>query len=410
MKGKDRDTLDDLFRSKLYDFEADAAPDDWAAIADRLPGRPLVPWHRKLSYWAAAAVVALLVVAGGLYIYDKDSVPAPIAQEVEKQTKIIENRMAEEIVPPALNQELPAETKGLKQKPTIAKNFSTPIKVTEREDRNNTENVSVATAPPVSVKQEEKRSESLQRTDPENIPDNPLMAEDTPVMPVEKKSSSRKWGFGMGAGSFSMSSNSVVPQYVTSGSNLRGETLMIMNSANFDSQEELPKTDIKHKTPISFGFAVSRFLNDRFALQTGLTYTYLRSDWKTNGTFSGETKQGLHFIGVPLSLTYKIAEWNRFNFYASAGGMAEVNVAGRRITRFIAPTEDIAKEKENVRMKEWLWSLNANTGVSYPLIRFVSAFAEVGASYYFDNGSAIETVRSEKPFNVNFQFGLRLGF
>ena len=47
-------------------------------------------------------------------------------------------------------------------------------------------------------------------------------------------------------------------------------------------------------------------------------------------------------------------------------------------------------------------------GVSYPIIRFVSAFAEVGASYYFDNGSEIETIHSEKPFNMSLQFGFRL--
>ena len=39
-----------------------------------------------------------------------------------------------------------------------------------------------------------------------------------------------------------------------------------------------------------------------------------------------------------------------------------------------------------------------------------SAFGEVGASYYFDNGSDIETIHSEKPFNVSLQFGFRFGF
>lgn len=38
MKDKERDIFDDLFRSKLQDFEADTMPGDWEAIADRLPG------------------------------------------------------------------------------------------------------------------------------------------------------------------------------------------------------------------------------------------------------------------------------------------------------------------------------------------------------------------------------------
>ena len=39
MEEKERDALDDLFRSKLQDFEVDTMPDDWDAIASRLPGK-----------------------------------------------------------------------------------------------------------------------------------------------------------------------------------------------------------------------------------------------------------------------------------------------------------------------------------------------------------------------------------
>ena len=100
-------------------------------------------------------------------------------------------------------------------------------------------------------------------------------------------------------------------------------------------EEDPAKTDIHHKTPIGVGISISRYLNNRFSLQTGLTYSYLRSEWSTNNTYHIENDQRLHFIGIPLSLTYKIAEWNRFMFYASAGGMAEVNVAGKRENEII---------------------------------------------------------------------------
>ena len=184
---------------------------------------------------------------------------------------------------------------------------------------------------------------------------------------------------------------------------------MSLNSPFFN--EELPKTDVHHKTPVSFGIGVSRYLNNRFSLQTGINYSYLSSDWVTNGTaYHGKVKQKLHFIGIPLSVAYKIAEWKRFQVYAAAGGMAEVNVTGKQETKFFMDATEVSRDVEHVRMKEWLWSVNARAGISYPIIRFVSAFAEVGAAYYFDNGSDIETIHSEKPFNVNLQFGFRLGF
>ena len=74
--------------------------------------------------------------------------------------------------------------------------------------------------------------------------------------------------------------------------------------------------------------------------------------------------------------------------------MTEINVAGKLNAKIFVENNEIRHEKKHIRMKEWMWSVNA----------------EVGAGYYFDNGSDIETIRSEKPFNVNLQAGFRFGF
>ena len=111
-----------------------------------------------------------------------------------------------------------------------------------------------------------------------------------------------------------------------------------------------------------------------------------------------------------MPIWYPIAEWNKVRFYASAGAKAEVNVAGRQKMRLFSDDNVIALEEEKVRMKEWQWSVNAGLGASYPLVHFMSLFAEVGGAYYFDNGSVIETIYAEKPFNLNLQVGLRFGF
>ena len=85
MKDKERDSLDDLFRSKLYDLEADTSPEDWESIAGRLPDverRPIFLRH-TFRYWAAAAVLALLISLGGIYLnkgIENEAVPL-LAQE-----------------------------------------------------------------------------------------------------------------------------------------------------------------------------------------------------------------------------------------------------------------------------------------------------------------------------------------
>lgn len=104
MKDKERDIFDDLCRSKLQDFEADTMPGDWEAIADRLPVKKSVPFRRTLRYWAAAAVISLLVVTGGVYVFNHDRERLPVAETIQKKTEAVENRLAEqsESVTPAV--------------------------------------------------------------------------------------------------------------------------------------------------------------------------------------------------------------------------------------------------------------------------------------------------------------------
>ena len=396
MSKKERDIWDDAIRSKLEDFEMDTLPGDWEAIADRLPGKAPVPLRRTLRYWVAAAVISLLVVSGGIYLYDREMEDLPIAQEIQSSQE--STSVDTPVVPIENTMEHKARMAVFRQ--NVESAGDRPISESEVMSADRSANEKDTVEPEV-----ERNNDEIVV-----LKNDVLVADATPVTKKKpEKTASRKWGFGMGGGGLSMGADNLVPQYVTNSSVLKSENLMSLNS--FDAEKKDPaKTDIHHKTPIGVGISISRYLNNRFSLQTGLTYSYLRSEWSTNNTYHIENDQRLHFIGIPLSLTYKIAEWNRFMFYASAGGMAEVNVAGKRRMKLFSDEVEIAKQSEHIRMKEWLWSVNARAGVSYPIIRFVSAFAEVGASYYFDNGSEIETIHSEKPFNMSLQFGFRFGF
>lgn len=422
MSKKERDIWDDAIRSKLEDFEMDTLPGDWEAIADRLPGKAPVPLRRTLRYWVAAAVISLLVVSGGIYLYDREMEDLPIAQEIQSSQestsvdtpvvpveKMMEQAPVLATIPAAAVVKAKAASGAVKVG-AKARMAAFRQNVESAEDRPISE--SEVMSADRSANEKDTVEPEVERNNDEIVvlKNDVLVADATPVTKKKpEKTASRKWGFGMGGGGLSMGADNLVPQYVTNSSVLKSENLMSLNS--FDAEKKDPaKTDIHHKTPIGVGISISRYLNNRFSLQTGLTYSYLRSEWSTNNTYHIENDQRLHFIGIPLSLTYKIAEWNRFMFYASAGGMAEVNVAGKRRMKLFSDEVEIAKQSEHIRMKEWLWSVNARAGVSYPIIRFVSAFAEVGASYYFDNGSEIETIHSEKPFNMSLQFGFRFGF
>ena len=415
---KERDTFDDLFRSKLQDFEVDTMPGDWEAIADRLPVKAPVPFRRTLRYWAAA-VVSLLMITSGVYLFKSEKEATPLAEKIEQETKKIETELAKETevsvtqVQP-VEERITASPVAAVQQSVMQATYKATVKVAENEpavissDDDMEENAEVITLPDNTAVVE---TEEVAQDYPEvgSADDTrSLIADAAPVGKKEKEVSPRRWGFGMGGGSVTAGTSNSLNTYALKNTSLTDQELLFLNSANFENSAR--KTNVKHKTPVSLGMSVSYSLNNRFALVTGLNYSLLSSSWETSDAYHNKTSQKLHFIGIPLSLTYRIAEWKRFQVYAAAGVMTEVNVAGKLVTKKYMHNELYEKEADHIRMKEWFWSVNARAGVSYPLLRFVSLYAEVGADYYFDNGSSIETVRSEKPFNVNLQAGFRFGF
>lgn len=416
---KERDTIDDLFRSKLYDFEEETMPGDWEAIADRLPGKAPVPFRRTLRYWAAAAVVSLLMITSGVYLFRSEKEPPPVADRIEQETKKMETELAKESEVPVtaiqpVEEQIPATPIAKVQQPVVRETYKAAVKVADTEPAVISSDDDMEEKAEVIIHSDETdvvETEDVVQDHPEvgsaNDPRS-LIADAAPAGKKEKTVSPRRWGFGMGGGSVTTGTSNSLNTYVLKNTSLTDQELLFLNSANFENSTR--RTNVKHKTPVSVGMSVSYSLNNRFALVTGLNYSLLSSSWETTDTYHNKTSQKLHFIGVPLSLSYKIAEWKRFHVYAAAGVMTEVNVSGKLVTKKYMHKELYEKESEHIRMKEWMWSVNARAGVSYPLLRFVSLYAEVGADYYFDNGSSIETVRSEKPFNVNLQAGFRLGF
>lgn len=413
MKEKERDSVDDLLQSKLRDLEVDVAPGDWEAIADRLPRQVrFIPFYRRIAIGAAAAVAALLMVVSSLYLFDKPTTSDPIVQEIQRQT---EELLSPTYTAPEATAQQPVIAQAVqnmniqKDDAMLSQRKHTPEEV-DQSPRGIEEEREISAA----TSEDEARVADVAE---ESYRDTDKQVQVKEVMATEIKK--RKWGFGMGAGAVSVGSNNVVPSYLVTTMGLRGEDLAILNAPS--GGKALPKTDVHHNKPLSFGLGISYFLNDRISLNTGLAYTYLSSDWKTNDEYRVKTTQKLHFVGIPLGVTYRIATWQRFNLYASAGVQVDMNVAGRQKGELVrdALITDVVIDSEvrSVREKKLLLSANAKVGISYPVLRFLSAYVEGGAGYYFDNGSALfdkmsamPTIYSEKPFNLTLQAGFRLGF
>lgn len=162
--------------------------------------------------------------------------------------------------------------------------------------------------------------------------------------------------------------------------------------------------DYSHHLPIRVGLTLKYDFNSRFAIESGLSYTYLGSDIKSNHT-SGE--QSLHYIGIPLNLKYRIASWRSFDLYASAGVLAEKCVSAKYSISRHVDGRIVETKTEQLDDKPFQFSLNAGAGIQWNISPAVGLYAEPGVSYYFDDNTQIKTIYKERPLEFNLNFGLR---
>ena len=163
-----------------------------------------------------------------------------------------------------------------------------------------------------------------------------------------------------------------------------------------------------HHLPIKLGVSFRYDLDERWNLQSGLTYSYLASDISEKiGKNSYDTKQKLHYMGIPLQIGYKLRESKRFRSYIAAGFQVEKLVSGKAITRHSKNKELQGTSIQNISDKRLLFSTLVSFGVEYALGNNFSLYAEPGIHYYFKNGNGLQTHYNEQPLDLNLTIGFR---
>lgn len=181
--------------------------------------------------------------------------------------------------------------------------------------------------------------------------------------------------------------------------------MLDMNTINRDIET---KTEYDHHLPIRIGLSVAYALTDRLSISSGLTYTRLSSDIKDasrESKYIGE--QRLHYVGIPVNVSYKVASSRWISLYGTAGVLAEKCVSGTTDEGYVENNTMKYTNTQDISSKPLQMSVNAGVGIQFDIIDNVGIYAEPGLSYYFDDGSALQTIYKEKPLNFNLNVGVR---
>lgn len=166
---------------------------------------------------------------------------------------------------------------------------------------------------------------------------------------------------------------------------------------------------LKHDYPLTFGVSVGIGLIDNLSVETGIMYTYMKSEAEIGG-WGYEVKQKLHYLGIPVKLKYDFFTSRRIGLYASAGMSFEKLVSGNRkwITKSQSGTGESMPKNEKLKVGHIQTSFGANIGTEIKIDDTFGIYLEPGVGYYIKNDKQPESYRTENPLNFTLRAGFRI--
>lgn len=158
-------------------------------------------------------------------------------------------------------------------------------------------------------------------------------------------------------------------------------------------RQHTPGRQYRHAMPITLAATVRYSFTDRWALISGLQYTYLHSDVKEG---LSEESQDIHYMGIPLKMSWIFWKTPALNAYASAGMTFEFPLAGRKAGRPV----DVPCQ----------WSTGIGIGLQYDINPHFGIYIEPELYRYFDNAGQVQTIRTERPLNITIPVGIRFSW
>ena len=329
-------------------------------------------WH-----WVVAALVLALVGFFALYQFPQDESFPQVAQTFQEQETPMMKTESGDNQPLALADS--PQRNHTQFSPKIAED-TTPQDAEETSSQQDTEKTSAQ-----QVAEETPQQASVVTHRQQHSEEHHYTAHHQAKQPSASMSRNQ-WSVGLNASGgllASVGKSSMGQSYVYDADYydpvVGGSTQPIPSSTTYD-------VEAKHRLPVTLGLSVNYQLNVRLALLTGINYTYLYSEFSTPLYPNIYREQKLHYLGVPVGLSWLFWKTSGFSFYLSGSAMLQ----------------------KCLNEKPWQWSVNASAGAEYAITPLVGIYLQPSLGYYFHDGTSFEHYYKEHPLAPSIEFGLRL--
>lgn len=409
-KSKHNDSLDEFskqLQSKLKEHKIPVDSQVWSGIEAHLTNQPklskkplIIPW-----IWISSAVAA--AIAAILYL----SIPS---SESDLQKQILFNEIAQtksEIIEKEVENNTSNVNYALKETSNktdyqkrkekkagsaiiLSENTIENIKNSANSEEKETRIIDSKSEKEGRKEQETKKIEQLPDLNdyPEPIENERIKEKKQPVLLALAMKGN------VSNTSNSNNANGNLPMRAMVNKEIVENNYNILNAGDF--------SNAYYHIPFTFSLKLTQPLNSYFSIESGLSYTYLRTDFSYNGSQNRNGKLELHYLGVPLNLRANIINTTYFNFYALGGGTIEKGVHSLYKQKIDNQYHSI-NTTVNSMVDGYQISLQGAIGVDYKINSRISLFVEPQIAHYFDNDQPM-SIRTSKPSTFSINGGLRI--
>lgn len=377
-------------QSELSSHVSEPPADLWESIAHDIQTaeRPRLVHH--LHYWPAVAAMIALVALVGELVWQRYSGGNEVAEVNEVSAKIGESSLASYILQQEKSSEsnvqiLPAGTGPLiaKKKKACTENIQTDEIATATATD---ETTTVETNENIDEASEQNTTDKVTET-PQPVRHNQAFVADNsyPANVNKGRQGRRNSSLNVSLAASGLPAEGAPNQNVSVVASEPG-TGFFVGSEGMLKEGSLQQDVYEHHYPLKVGLSLAWQLTERLAVESGVNYTYLHSSvTKLGSGQNAPAASTVNYLGIPVSLSYRIWRNNRFSVSSGIG----------------------AEAAKSLRGSQWQFSTALSARVQYDFNNVCGIYLQPSADYYFDNRSEIKTYYSEHPLMPSLQVGLR---
>lgn len=442
------DSFEDILRKKLQDYQSAEGVPTWQQMQRRMELynnahpelRPRNPIRRRILYGAAAVLLFAAVGVGG-YRLSHSSIFSSMPSVAERQstsdsgtstdrqnalqtalkesadnsvlTDLLRSAKKVEVIAPQSEQQSVATLWAENKAQEEADAYSSPSSDVKHQESVSEDNHSVS-SPTSSETRESSASRREKSVSAFAGARSYGQTEYDRYFSSRKNRKSdrvaRKWTVGAFADASTFSSASPAGAVPRLSSFAMSTQIMDMTATKSDYPIDFTAGAMDHRLPISVGLNVRKYLTPRLGVETGLVYSYLRSQAQIEGAFGYQYTQKVHYLGIPLSLTYSVLDRKRLDFYFIGGVMVEKAISATGQVDVFNGTTRVSSATNHLSANGVLGSVHVGTGFGYNFIDRMGLYVEPSVNYYFRNDNQPITYRTANRWNINIRMGLRYNF